>query len=158
MKKFFHDFKEFITKGNIMDMAVGVVVGTAFSKIVNSLVSDIIMPLVGILLGGINVTDWKWVISEAVYDNAGKLLREESALTYGNFIQVVLEFLIIAFSVFVALRAVMALQKRLEALAGKKAAEQAAEEKKAAEEQAAAAETTEEILKDIRQLLAQNKE
>lgn len=147
MKQFFRDFKAFITKGNVLDMAVGVVIGTAFSKIVNSLVADIIMPLVGILLGGINVTDWKWVISPAVYDNAGKLLREESALTYGNFIQVILEFLIIAFSVFVALRAVMTLHKKLEALAGKKAEEQAAEEKP---------ETAEDVLRDIRALLQQN--
>ena len=137
MKQFFKDFKAFITKGNVLDMAVGVVIGSAFSKIVNSLVADIIMPLVSILLGGINVTDWKWVISPAQYDAAGKLLREESALTYGNFIQVVLEFLIIAFSVFAALRAVMTLHKKPE------------DEPK---------ETAEDVLKDIRTLLQQNKE
>ena len=149
MKQFFKDFKAFITKGNVLDMAVGVVIGTAFSKIVNSLVADIIMPLVGILLGGINVTDWKWVISPAQYDAAGKLLREESALTYGNFIQVVLEFLIIAFSVFAALRAVMTLHKKLEELAGKKPEPEPEDEPK---------ETAEAVLKDIRTLLQQNKE
>lgn len=149
MKQFFKDFKAFITKGNVLDMAVGVVIGTAFSKIVNSLVADIIMPLVGILLGGINVTDWKWVISPAQYDTAGKLLREESALTYGNFIQVVLEFLIIAFSVFAALRAVMTLHKKLEELAGKKPEPEPEDEPK---------ETAEDVLKDIRTLLQQNKE
>ena len=149
MKQFFKDFKAFIIKGNVLDMAVGVVIGTAFSKIVNSLVADIIMPLVGILLGGINVTDWKWVISPAQYDAAGKLLREESALTYGNFIQVVLEFLIIAFSVFAALRAVMTLHKKLEELAGKKPGPEPEDEPK---------ETAEDVLKDIRTLLQQNKE
>lgn len=149
MKQFFKDFKAFITKGNVLDMAVGVVIGSAFSKIVNSLVADIIMPLVGILLGGINVTDWKWVISPAQYDAAGKLLREESALTYGNFIQVVLEFLIIAFSVFAALRAVMTLHKKLEELAGKKPDPEPEDEPK---------ETAEDVLKDIRTLLQQNKE
>lgn len=149
MKQFFKDFKAFITKGNVLDMAVGVVIGTAFSKIVNSLVADIIMPLVGILLGGINVTDWKWVISPGQYDAAGKLLREESALTYGNFIQVVLEFLIIAFSVFAALRAVMTLHKKLEELAGKKPEPEPEDEPK---------ETAEDVLKDIRTLLQQNKE
>lgn len=149
MKQFFKDFKAFITKGNVLDMAVGVVIGTAFSKIVNSLVADIIMPLVGILLGGINVTDWKWVISPAQYDVAGKLLREESALTYGNFIQVVLEFLIIAFSVFAALRAVITLHKKLEELAGKKPEPEPEDEPK---------ETAEDVLKDIRTLLQQNKE
>lgn len=149
MKQFFKDFKAFITKGNVLDMAVGVVIGTAFSKIVNSLVADIIMPLVSILLGGINVTDWKWVISPAQYDAAGKLLREESALTYGNFIQVVLEFLIIAFSVFAALRAVMTLHKRFEELAGKKPEPEPEDEPK---------ETAEDVLKDIRTLLQQNKE
>lgn len=149
MKQFFKDFKAFITKGNVLDMAVGVVIGSAFSKIVNSLVADIIMPLVGILLGGINVTDWKWVISPAQYDAAGKLLREESALTYGNFIQVVLEFLIIAFSVFAALRAVMTLHKKLEELAGKKPEPEPEDKPK---------ETAEDVLKDIRTLLQQNKE
>ena len=149
MKQFFKDFKAFITKGNVLDMAVGVVIGSAFSKIVNSLVADIIMPLVGNLLGGINVTDWKWVISPAQYDAAGKLLREESALTYGNFIQVVLEFLIIAFSVFAALRAVMTLHKKLEELAGKKPEPEPEDEPK---------ETAEDVLKDIRTLLQQNKE
>ena len=149
MKQFFKDFKAFITKGNVLDMAVGVVIGSAFSKIVNSLVADIIMPLVSILLGGINVTDWKWVISPAQYDAAGKLLREESALTYGNFIQVVLEFLIIAFSVFAALRAVMTLHKKLEELAGKKPEPEPEDEPK---------ETAEDALKDIRTLLQQNKE
>lgn len=144
MKKFFQDFKAFITKGNVLDMAVGVVIGTAFTKIVNSLVADIIMPLVGILLGGINVTDWKWIISNAVYDSAGNIVKAESALTYGNFVQVVLEFLIIAFAVFVALRTVMALHKKLEELAGKKP------EKK---ETAPPPETAEDILKDIRALL-----
>lgn len=148
MKQFFKDFKAFITKGNVLDMAVGVVIGTAFSKIVNSLVADVIMPLVGILLGGINVTDWKWVISPAQYDAAGKLLREESALTYGNFIQVVLEFLIIAFSVFAALRAVMTLHKKLEELAGKKPEPEPEDEPK---------EAAEDVLKDIRTLLQQNK-
>lgn len=149
MKQFFKDFKAFITKGNVLDMAVGVVIGSAFSKIVNSLVADIIMPLVGILLGGINVTDWKWVISPAQYDAAGKLLREESALTYGNFIQVVLEFLIIAFSVFAALRAVMTLHKKFEELAGKKPEPEPEDEPK---------ETAGDVLKDIRTLLQQNKE
>lgn len=144
MKKFFQDFKAFITKGNILDMAVGVVIGTAFTKIVNSLVADIIMPLVGILLGGINVTDWKWVISDAVYDSAGKVVKAESALTYGNFVQVVLEFLIIAFAVFVTLRTIMALHKKLEELAGKKPEK---------EEAAPPPETSEDILKDIRALL-----
>ena len=89
------------------------------------------------------------MISPAQYDVAGKLLREESALTYGNFIQVVLEFLIIAFSVFAALRAVMTLHKKLEELAGKKPEPEPEDEPK---------ETAEDVLKDIRTLLQQNKE
>ena len=149
MGKFSADFKNFIAKGNVVDMAVGVVVGGAFNKIVTSLVNDVIMPLVSLLVGGLNVTDWKWVISPAQYDAAGKLLREESALTYGNFIQVVLEFLIIAFSVFAALRAVMTLHKKLEELAGKKPEPESEDEPK---------ETAEDVLKDIRTLLQQNKE
>lgn len=148
MKQFFKDFKEFITKGNILDMAVGVVVGTAFSKIVNSLVADVIMPLVSLLLNGINVTDWKWVIKEAVVEN-GKVISDATTLTYGNFIQTIIEFLIIALSVFVALRAVMRLQKRLDALKKEKAEEQLPE---------VPAETTDDILKDIRTLLTTKKE
>ena len=80
MKKFFSDFKKFIARGNILDMAVGVVVGGAFGKIVTSLVNDIIMPLVSLAMGGASVADWKWVIKEATYNADGILLTAETAL------------------------------------------------------------------------------
>ena len=112
MGKFSEDFKAFIMKGNIVDMAVGVVVGGAFNKIVTSLVNDIIMPLLGLVMGGLNVTDMKYVFSEAVLDEAGVVTKAEHALTYGNFIQTIIDFLIIALSVFVALRVFAKLQKK----------------------------------------------
>ena len=108
MGKFSQDFKAFISKGNVVDMAVGVVVGGAFNKIVTSLVNDIIMPLVGILVGGLNVTDWKWVIT-AANEELGIV---ENAVRYGNFIQNIIDFLIVAFTIFVVLRVFTKLQKK----------------------------------------------
>ena len=106
MKKFIKEFKEFIAQGNVIDMAVAVVIGAAFKNIVNSLVNSIIMPLISLLLNGINVTDWKWVIKAAVYDADGKLISGETALGYGVFIQEVIEFFIIAISIFIMLNQV----------------------------------------------------
>lgn len=114
MGKFTEDFKAFIAKGNVLDMAVGVVVGGAFNKIVTSLVNDVIMPLVGLLMGGLSVADWKWVIREAVLDEAGAVLTAENAVRYGNFLQTVLDFLIVAFTIFVVLRIFTKLQKKRE--------------------------------------------
>ena len=123
MGKFSKDFKEFIAKGNVMDMAVGVVVGGAFNKIVTSLVNDIIMPLIGLLMGGISVADMKVVLAEAVMDGE-TVVKAENALKYGNFIQTIIDFLIIAFSVFVALRVFTKLQRK------RKGNEEATEEAK----------------------------
>lgn len=92
-------------KGNVIDMAVGVVVGGAFGKIVTSLVSDIIMPAVGALCGGLNFTDWKWVISKAVMDG-DTVVKPEVAITYGNFIQVVFDFFIIALCIFLVIKGI----------------------------------------------------
>lgn len=114
MGKFTEDFKAFIAKGNVLDMAVGVVVGGAFNKIVTSLVNDIIMPMVGMLMGGLSVADWKWVILPAVLDEAGAVVTAENALRYGNFLQTVLDFLIVAFTIFVVLRIFTKLQKKRE--------------------------------------------
>lgn len=112
MGKFSEDFKAFIAKGNVVDMAVGVVIGGAFNKIVTSLVNDVIMPLVGLLMGGLNVSDWKWVIREAVLDAEGAIVTAENAVKYGNFIQTVLDFLIVAFTIFVVLRVFTKLKKK----------------------------------------------
>ena len=114
MKKFFEDFKAFAMKGNVVDMAVGVIIGGAFGKIVSSFVADIITPLLGILLGKMSFTDLKWVITPAVLDETGNVVTAELALTYGNFIQQVIDFLIISLSIFVVLRLMMTLKTALE--------------------------------------------
>ena len=102
MGKLINEFKDFAIKGNVMDMAIGVVLGAAFGKIVSSFVSDIIMPLIGLLVGGVDFTQWKWVLAEA-NEAAGKA---EVALTYGNFIQVIFDFLIIAWCIFLVVKAI----------------------------------------------------
>lgn len=104
MKKFFSEFKAFIKKGNVVDLAVAMIIGTAFNKIVSSLVNDVIMPLVSLCVGGTDVTDWKWVIREAEYDVNGVELVAETALKYGIFIQAVIDFLIIALTVFIIVK------------------------------------------------------
>lgn len=106
MKSFFSDFKKFITKGNIVDLAIAVVVGGAFGKIVTSLVNDVIMPLISLATGGVSVNEWKWVIKEAVIVN-GVQVSSENALLYGQFFQTIIDFLIISFFIFLALRLLM---------------------------------------------------
>ena len=151
MKKFFADFKAFITKGNIIDMAVGVIIGGAFGKIVTSLVNDIITPLISILTGKVSLTELKWVINEAVLDKAGAVVTPELALTYGNFLQNIIDFLIIAISIFVVLRIMVTAQKKLESLKKK-------EEEEKKEEPAAPAETELSVLKEIREMLKKDAE
>jgi len=143
MKKFFEEFKAFIAKGNVMDMAVAVVVGGAFSKIVNSLVNDVIMPLVSLAVGGLSVTDWKWVIKPEVLGADGAVVTAETALRYGTFLQNIIDFLIIAFCIFLVLKAVLKLKTKLEKPAEPEP-EPVPEEPK---------ETQEDILRDIRELL-----
>lgn len=101
--KFWSEFKEFAMKGNVIDMAVGVVIGAAFGKIVTSLVNDIIMPCVGMLIGGFDFTSLKIVLHKAVMDGA-EIVKPEVSLNYGNFIQETVNFLIIAFSIFLAIK------------------------------------------------------
>ena len=111
--KFLSDFKEFAVKGNVIDMAVGVIIGGAFGKIVTSLVNDVIMPLVGKLIGGLNFTDLKLVITKAVMDGE-TVVSPEVTLNYGNFIQNVVDFVIIAFSIFVMIKLLMNLKRKKE--------------------------------------------
>lgn len=108
---FWADFKAFAMKGNVVDMAVGIVIGGAFGKIITSLVNDLIMPAVGGLLGGFNFTDLKVVLHQAVMEGE-EIVKPEVALNYGNFIQEVVDFLIIAFSIFLVIRAIMKLQRK----------------------------------------------
>lgn len=151
MKKFFSEFKEFALKGSVVDMAVGVIIGGAFSKIVSSLVADIITPLISLATGKVILSDLKWVIHPAVMDTAGNVVQAETALAYGSFLQCILDFLIIAFSLFVVMRLMMKAHKKMESL--RKKAEQAAAEEAAGSEPA---ENELAILKDIRDLLQKN--
>ncbi len=109
---FLKDFKEFAMKGNIIDMAVGVIIGGAFGAIVSSLVNDIIMPVVSLVTGGDGLKNLKYVIVHAKDAADGVAAVEEVAINYGVFIQNIVDFLIIAFSIFVALRIIMKFKKK----------------------------------------------
>lgn len=106
MKKFISEFKAFALKGNIIDLAIGVVIGGAFNKIVSSLVADIIMPIVGVLTGGIDFKNYKIILVEAVGDKAAVTLN------LGMFIQNIVDFLIVAFSIFIAIKILSKLDKK----------------------------------------------
>ena len=107
-KGFVHEFKEFIARGNVMDMAVGVIIGGAFGKISTSLVNDIIMPLLSMLTGGIDFTAWKWVLKAAVGENP------EFAVNFGVFLATILDFIVIAFAVFCVIKAINSFHKKKE--------------------------------------------
>ncbi|HBZ66622.1 MAG TPA: large conductance mechanosensitive channel protein MscL [Bacteroidales bacterium] len=102
--KFIEEFKAFAVKGNMIDMAVGIIIGGAFGKIVTSLVNDVIMPPLGVLIGGINFSSFKIVIREAVSDAAGITTTPAVTLNYGQFIQNLFDFTIIAFAVFLMIK------------------------------------------------------
>ncbi len=115
MGKFLTDFKEFAMKGNVIDMAVGVIIGGAFGKIVSSLVNDIIMPVVTLCTGGDGYRSLKYVIREGSAATAdGVAAVEEVAINYGTFIMNIVDFFIIALSIFVALRVIMKFKKKEE--------------------------------------------
>ena len=108
------EFKEFIARGNVVDLAVGVVIGAAFGKIVSALVDGIVMPLVGVMLGGVSVSDWKYVLRPASVDAAGQPVAEV-AVAYGTFIQASIDFLLIAFVIFLFLKAYNRVRKPADA-------------------------------------------
>ena len=109
---FTSEFKEFVSKGNVIDLAVGVVIGAAFGKIVTSFVEDIIMPPIGILLGDVNFSDLKYTLKGATVDATGKAVNAVT-INYGNFIQIAISFLIIALAIFVfVVKPMNALKKR----------------------------------------------
>ena len=114
MSKFLTDFKEFALKGNVIDLAVGVIVGGAFGKIVSSLVDDVIMPLVSLAIpSGDGFKNWKYIVTPGQGATAdGAAAVEEIAINYGVFLQNIVDFFIIAISIFVALRVVMKLKKK----------------------------------------------
>jgi len=118
----FKEFKEFISKGNVMDMAVGLVTGSAFTAIVTSLVNDVIMPCIGILVGGLNFSDLKIVLRAATEE------AEAVTLNYGSFIQAVVNFLIVAFVIFLVVKGMNKMRAAAEKLTKKQEEEAAAEE------------------------------
>ncbi|MBO5444192.1 MAG: large-conductance mechanosensitive channel protein MscL [Muribaculaceae bacterium] len=141
MGKFLSDFKDFALKGNVVDMAVGVIIGGAFGKIVSSLVNDIIMPVIALCTGSVNFTDLHAELRPQELDAAGEVIREAVTFNYGMFIQNVVDFIIIALSIFVALRVMMKFKKKEEE-APAAAPEPTAEEK---------------LLTEIRDLLKEEK-
>ena len=110
---FLKEFKDFAMRGNVMDMAVGVIIGGAFGKIVSSLVSDVIMPPIGVLVGGIDFTDLKLTLKDAATDAAGNIIPAVT-INYGNFIQTTIDFIIVAFSIFLMIKAINSLHKKKE--------------------------------------------
>ena len=129
-KGFVGEFKEFIARGNVMDMAVGVIIGGAFGKISTSLVNDIIMPLISMLTGGIDFTAWKWVLKKAVMDLAtGEVATPEVAVNFGTFLATILDFVIIAFAVFCMIKFINAMHRKKDEPAPEAPPEPSAEEK-----------------------------
>lgn len=111
------EFKDFATRGNVVDLAVGIIIGGAFGKIVTSLVSDIIMPPIGLVVGGINFTEIKIVLKGAVVNDAGKIISQAITLNLGNFIQVVFDFVIVAFTIFLLIKVLNRIHKKQELVA-----------------------------------------
>ncbi len=111
-KGFFQEFKAFAMRGNVIDMAVGVVIGGAFGKITTSIVNDIIMPLISMITGGIDFSQWKWVLKEAVLAADGAVEVAEVAVNFGSLIAVILDFIIIAFAVFCMVKALNAMHRK----------------------------------------------
>jgi large conductance mechanosensitive channel len=108
------EFRDFAMRGNVVDMAVGIIIGGAFGKIVSSVVNDVIMPPIGILIGGVDFTDLKIILKEQAFDGAGKVVSEAVYLRYGNFLQTTVDFLIIAFAVFLVIKLMNRMQKKEE--------------------------------------------
>lgn len=149
---FFQAFKKFITKGNVLDMAVGVVVGGSFSKIVNGLVNYIINPFVGIFIKGGTLDSIKTIITPEVLDEAGEVVTKEVAILWGTWLQTILDFLIVALCIFTMVRLIVRVREALEhekieaeEAKAKEAAEKAAADKAIAD--AAAAEKAAELAK-----------
>jgi large conductance mechanosensitive channel len=111
---FFKEFKEFAVKGNVVDMAVGIIIGGAFGKIVASLVNDIVMPPIGVLIGGVDFTNLKLVLKQASVDVAGKEIPAVT-INYGTLVNTVVNFIIIAFAIFMVIKAMNFAKKKQEA-------------------------------------------
>ena len=168
-RTFFKDFKAFISRGNIIDLAVGVVIGAAFTAIVNSLVNDIIKPLIALLVGG-NFSELLVVLRAETLNEAGEVIQEAITLNYGNLIMAILTFFIDALVIFTAIRIVRNARRRLQSEgeklksklskkddASEPAAEEAVAEESAPAPAAPAQPSVEELLAEIRDLLKNEK-
>jgi large conductance mechanosensitive channel len=142
---FISEFKEFASKGNVLDLAVGIIIGAAFGKIVTSFVNDILMPPLGIVLGGVDFKDLKIALQSPVINN-GKVITEAVTLNYGNFIQAIVDFLIIAFAIFLMIKAINKLKRQV-----------ITEEEVVAETVVQKMTHEEELLTEIRDLLRERK-
>jgi large conductance mechanosensitive channel len=135
------EFKKFTFKGNVLDLAVGVIIGGAFGKIVTSVVNDLIMPILGYLMAGMDFKSMKYVMSEAIMEGE-TVIKPEAAILYGNFIQNVVDFLIVAISIFIFIRLINKSKERLKK-----------QEEVVPEPETPAGPTQEELLTEIRDLL-----
>ncbi len=142
MTKYWREFREFAVKGNVLDLAVAVIIGGAFGKIVSSLVADVVMPFIGVLIGGVDFTSWKIILKQAIIDESGAISQAAVTMNIGNFIQNIFDFLIIAASIFLMIKLLSRVKKRLIKEEG---AEKNVEEPKISEEQ--------KLLTEIRDIL-----
>jgi large conductance mechanosensitive channel len=110
--KIVQEFKDFAMRGNVVDMAVGIIIGGAFGKIVSSVVNDIIMPPIGLLVGGMKFNDLKLTMKGPELDAAGKVVKEAVTLNYGQFLQTTVDFIIIAFAIFMMIKLMNTMQKK----------------------------------------------
>lgn len=162
-KKFFSGFKDFIARGNVVDLAIGVIIGGAFGKIVTSLVNDIIMPPLGILLGGMDFKDLVWELKAPVLDPVtNEVIKAAVNMRYGQFIMIILEFVIIAFTIYAALTLVIRRRDFIKKVEEEEKALKEAEETKEEEneeETKGEIEVSEDILllREIRDLLMREK-
>ena len=160
MKKFFQEFKEFIQRGSVLDLAVGIIIGGAFNTIVKSLVNDILMPAIG-LIGGTNIQEAKIILVDAVMEGE-TILKPAVTLNYGSFLQTIIDFLIVSLTIFVIVKVAGATRKRAEKLKKKYEEELAKRNSAKAVQDKSQVEvvtetvkpTTEELLIEIRDLLA----
>lgn len=115
MKKVLKEFKEFAVKGNVMDLAIGVIIGAAFGKVVTSLVGDVIMPAIGLLVGGVDFSNLAIILQPEVLNEAGEIVSGVVSLNYGLFINTVIDFTIVAFAIFAVIKTMNRLKRKEEA-------------------------------------------
>ena len=139
MKKFFSEFKEFAMRGNVLDMAIGVVIATAFGQITSTLINNVIMPLIGLLIGGVDLGQLNIVLKPEVLDEAGQVVTEAVTLGIGTFLSTVIDFVLVAFVIFLMVKTINRFHRK--------------KEEEAPAEEEPAGPTAEELLAEIRDLL-----